>query len=134
MKYRLLAVILLLASLTIQADPFHEWNWTNATNYENGQIIGADDTLTTTLYCDDTPNASGGPYNIAIALDDPGAPPSIEDMGPVVQGRPGTYECIARHTSSMYGTESGDSNPANFTVTVGDLGFVPRPPTNLTIQ
>ena len=131
---KVVILIALLASITIQADPIIQWGWDNATNYENGQIIGVTEILTTTLYCSDTPGNSGGPYNIAVALDDPGAPPSIEDMAPVVQGQAGTYACVATHTSSLYGEESGYSNEANFTVTAGDLGFVPRPPQNLTLQ
>ena len=124
----------LLGSLTIQADPFKIWDWTEPTLYENGNLIPASDTLTYTLYCNDTSGEQGPPYEIAIALDDPGAPPSQEDMAPVVRGRAGTYYCVATAASTAFGSESGYSNETNFTVTAASLGFVPRPPTNLSFQ
>lgn len=134
MKYvKMLVAIVLLGSLTVQADPFKTWNWTPPTNYENGQIIPTTDGLSYTLYCNDVSGDIGPPYEVLIPLDDPGAPPSYEDMGLVVAGQAGTYYCVATATSSN-GSESGYSNETNFTVTVADLGFVPRPPTNLTFQ
>jgi len=129
-----LITALLLGSLTIQADPFKIWDWTGPTLYSNGQPIPGTDILEFTLYCNDTSGESGPPYEVAIALDDPGAPPSQEDMAPVVQGRVGVYYCVSTARSSSYNTESGYSNEVNFTVTSMDLGFVPSPPTNLLFQ
>ena len=124
----------LLGSLTVQGNPFKIWNWTVPATYENLQPIPVGDTLTYTLYCNDSPGESGPPYEVAIALDDPGAPPSTEDMDPIVQSRAGTYYCVSTARSSIHGTESVYSNEANFTVTPGSLGLVPNPPTNLTLQ
>ena len=124
----------LLGSITIEADPFQSWTWTEPTTYTNLAVIPSTDNLSYTLYCNDTPGETGEPYEVAIALDDPGAPPSIEDMAPVVNGQPGTYHCVATTFSSAFGTESVYSNEENFTVTASDLGFVPNPPTNLTLQ
>ena len=125
--------IILLGSLTVEGNPFKVFDWTPPTTYENSQPIPSSDNLTYTLYCNDTPGQSGPPYDVAIALDDPGAPPSTEDMDPVVQGRAGTYYCVATTTSSAYGTESVYSNESNFIVTAASLGNVPNPPTNLTL-
>ena len=124
----------LLGSLTIQADPFKTWTWTEPTQYENGNPIHSTDTITYTLYCNDTSGEQGEPYEIAIALDDPGAPPSIEDMAPVVRGRAGTYYCVATAASFAFNTESAFSAETNFIVTAASIGNVPRPPTNLTFQ
>lgn len=131
MKYRAIAVALLLASLTIQADPYVVWNWVVPTQYENNNPIPSTDALTYTLYCNDQPEQAGPPYEVAIALDDPGAPPSVEDMAPVANGRVGTYHCAATARSTAYGTESVYSNEVNFTVTPDQLGFVPKAPTAL---
>ena len=135
MKYlRISIALLLLAALTVEGNPFKVWNWTEPTTYENAVPIDSADNLTYTLFCNDTPNVSGPPYDIAIALDDPGAPPSTEDMDPVVRGRAGTYYCVATASSSLHGTESVYSNESNFIVTSASLGLVPNPPTNLTLQ
>jgi len=134
MRYRFVIVVLLLASLTIQADPFKTWNWDEPADYANGNPIPASDALTYTLHCNDVAGQQGEPYEVQIALDDPGSPPSIEDMAPAVNATPGTYYCAATATSTAFGSTSGYSNEANFTVTSGQLGFVPNPPTNLTHQ
>jgi len=126
--------LILLGSLTIQADPFKVWNWDEPTQYENNNPIPVSDTLVYELHCNNTPGEAGPPYDVIIALDDPGAPPSTEDMAAVVNGTPGTYYCAATATSTAINTTSGFSNEANFTVTPGDLGAVPKPPTNLILQ
>ena len=127
---RIVVVLILLGSLTIQADPFKEWNWAEPTEYENNVPIPSGDDLTYTLYCGTT---EGGPYDaFSTNMDKP--PPQNIDMAPLVGNNPGTYYCVATARSSIYGTESGFSNEANFTVTSGDLGYVPRPPDNLTLQ
>lgn len=131
---QLFIATVLLGSITIQADPFELWDWVPAALYENGNPIPTSDVQTYTLYCNTTPGEQGPPYDVGIALDDPGAPPSIEDMAPVVQGRVGTYECVATQRSTAYNTESGYSNVENFIATSADLGFVPQPPTLLTSQ
>lgn len=130
-RIRIVTALLLLASITIQADPFKSWDWLPPTTYENGNPIPSTDVLAYTLHCNDTPMEQGPPYEVEIALDDPGAPPSVEDMAPVVQGRAGTYYCAATASSAAYGTTSGFSNEVNFIVTAGSLGYVPKPPTNL---
>ena len=125
---QLLIMGILLGSITIQADPMKLWNWDPALQYENSQPIPATDVQTFTLYCNDTAGESGPPYEVSLALDDVGAPPSNEDMAPVVRGRPGSYHCVATQRSSVYGTESGYSNERTFTVAPMDLGYVPAPP------
>jgi len=133
-KFRAIVALVLLASITVSADPWKTWDWSNPVAYTNGNPIPVTDVLQTNLYCNDMPNESGAPYEVLIILDDPGAPPSIEDMDIVVQGRPGTYYCAATSYSPAFSTESEYSNEANFTVTADSLGFVPLPPTNLTLQ
>lgn len=132
LKY--LTAFILLGSLTIQADPFKTWNWDEPVTYTNGNPIPGTDNLTYTLHCNDTSGETGEPYEIDIALDDPGAPPSIEDMAPVIRGRAGTYHCVSTATSSAFGTTSGYSNETPLVVTQTDLGFVPNPPQNLHHQ
>ena len=129
-----ISALLLLASITVQADPFKLWNWTPPALYENGNPIPVTDTLTYTLHCNDVPMQQGPPYEVQIALDGPGAPPSQEDMAPVVQGRAGTYYCVATSRSSSHGTESEFSNEANFTVTAASLGYVPQAIQDLSLQ
>lgn len=133
-RIRIVTALLLLASITIQANPFKLWDWTPPTTYENLETIPVTDNLSYTLHCNDTPGEQGPPYEVEVALDDPGAPPSNEDMAPVVQNRAGTYYCAATASSSLHGTTSGFSNEANFIVTAASLGYVPKPPTNLTLQ
>lgn len=121
--------LLLLGSLTIQADPFKEWNWTGPTQYENGTIIPPEENLLFTLKCGVT---AGGPYDrFETALEKP--PPHLEDMGLLVQNQPGDYYCISTARSSLWGTESDPSNEVNFTVLPSDLGLRPKPPV-LSIQ
>lgn len=125
---QLFVAAILLGSITIQAEPNKLWDWTPSTTYVNGNVISASDVQTFTLHCNTTPDEQGEPYEIAIALDDPGAPPSVEDMAPVVQGRFGTFYCAATQKSTAFQTESGFSNEVAFTVAPKDLGFVPLPP------
>jgi len=132
--FRAIVALVLLASLTVSADPWKMWNWTEPSAYTNGNPIPGSDTLTYTLYCNDMPGEQGAPYEVLILLDDAGAPPSNEDMDIVVQGRPGTYYCAATARSSAFSTESEYSNESFFTVTAETLGFVPNPPLNLTLQ
>ena len=131
---QIVVAVLLFGSLTIQADPWKLWNWTEPVSYTNGNPIPASDMLHYELLCNDIPGEQGPPYEVLIQLDDPGAPPSNEDMDIVVQGRPGAYYCVSTATSSAFGTTSEYSNEANFTVTADSLGFVPNPPLNLTLQ
>lgn len=119
-----LVMLVLLGSLTIQADPFKEWNWTDPTEYENGTLIPENDDLSFYLKCG---NTQGGPYDqYETLLTEPA--PSVEDMGPLVMNTPGTYYCVATATSSLHGTESDFSNEVNFTVLPSDLGLRPKPP------
>ncbi len=126
-----LIALLLLASLTIQADPIISWDWTNATTYENGLPKETDDVWTETLHCNTTPDERGAPYEIQIALDEPGGPPSPEDMAPVHNGVMGQYWCAATHFSQKYTAQSRFSNEKDFIVTAQNTGFVPNPPTLL---
>ncbi len=130
---RLVAFICLLFVGTAIAAPDLLFDWDVSPTYENGEAIDPLDTLTHTLHCNTTPGEFGPPYEVQIALDDPGAPPSREDMAPVHNGVIGTYSCASTATSSLYGSTSGFSNEVNFTVTAGDLGFVPVAPSNLRI-
>ena len=123
-NFRFALVMLLLASLTIQADPLKVWQWTEPTQYENGQNIPGGDLTDYTLHCG---MQQGGPYPATqtFAMQ---SPPSEEDMAFVVAGLPGTYYCVSTVSSVNHMTTSGFSNEVNFTVLPGTLGFVPRPP------
>jgi hypothetical protein len=117
-------MLVLLGSLTIQADPFKEWNWTGPTEYENGTLIPAEDDLSFNLYCGTT---EGGPYDqYSALLTEP--PPDVQDMGPLVMNTPGTYYCVSTATSSLWNSESAYSNEVAFTVLPSDLGLRPKPP------
>lgn len=117
-------MLVLLGSLTIQADPIKEWNWTAPTEYENGNPIAADDDLSYNLYCGIT---QGGPYDqYSALLNEP--PPDPQDMGPLVMNTPGTYYCVATATSQLWNSESAYSNEVSFTVLPSDLGLRPKPP------
>lgn len=119
-----LIAALLLGSLTIQADPFKEWNWSPPTQYVNGSTIPPSDDLSYTLYCG---NTQGGPYDLfSASLTKP--PPDNMDMAPLVNDVPGVYYCVATATSSIYLSESDYSGEASFSVTGEALGFVPEPP------
>ena len=115
--------IVLLGSLTIQADPFKTWQWTEPTEYENNTAIPAADELSYRLKCGVT---LGGPYDLYETLMQ--EQPSLQDMGPLVSNTPGNYYCIATATSLLHGTESEPSNEVNFTVLPSDLGLRPKPP------
>ncbi len=125
MKYRILALMAVLATLTVTivAEPFYTWDWVAPTAYENGNAI-VGDTLTHTLYCGIT---EGGPYPNSMAFDQQ-SPPALQDMVFAVMGSPGTFYCVSTATSSLFGSESAPSNEANFIVTPSDQGFVPLPP------
>lgn len=134
-KLKIFIAVILLGSLTVQADPLVTWNWTPALTYENGLARDADDNWTTTLHCNTTPGDQGEPYEIMFSLDTPGAPPSVQDMAALVQsGGLGTYYCAATHYSTKYLSQSGFSNETFFTATPQTTGFVPNPPTNLSLQ
>lgn len=124
-----LVASVLLGSLTIQAEPFKNWFWTDPTTYVNGQTIPPGDLTNTTLKCG---MQSGGPYP-AIQVFTDQVSPSSEDMAFVVAGVPGTYYCVATVSSIQYQSESGNSGEVSFTVAPGALGFVPNPPT-LSLQ
>ncbi len=121
---QVLMATLLLGSLTIQADPFKSWSWTDPVQYENATNIPGGDLFNRNLMCG---MELGGPYP-AEKVFDMQAPPSLEDMAFVVAGLPGNYYCVSTVTSAQYGTTSGFSNEVNFTVLPGSLGFVPNPP------
>lgn len=121
---KILAATLLLGSLTIQADPFKTWTWTDPVRYENGQNIPGGDLKSKRLLCG---MEEGGPYP-ATQLFEMQVSPSLEDMAFVVAGLPGTYYCVSTVESVQYGTTSGVSNEINFTVLPGSLGYVPNAP------
>lgn len=122
---QLCVAIVLLGSLTFGlADPFKTWNWTAPTEYENELPIPPADVLSYNLYCG---IVEGGPYDLFGTLLDAN-PPSIQDMGSLVQNTPGNYYCVATATSILNNTESAYSNEVNFTVLPTDLGLIPKPP------
>ena len=123
-KLQWTVAIILLGSLTLQADPFKTWNWTGPTEYENNLPIPAADILSYNLFCSRT---AGGPYDLYTTLLD-SSPPSVQDMGPLVANTPGDYYCVATATSLLHGLESEASNEVNFTVLPSDLGLRPKPP------
>jgi len=115
--------IILLGSLTIQADPFKTFDWISPSEYENNTAIPASDELSYRLKC----GASiGGPYNLyeTTMIEKP----SLQDLGPLVANLPGTYYCVSTATSSLHNTESAASNEVNFTVLPSELGLRPKPP------
>ncbi len=128
--FQLLIAVFLLGTLTIQAAPEKTWSWAEPALYENGEAIPAGDLANYELHCG---TAVGGPYPEAKAFSAQ-SPPSIDDMDFVVQGTPGTYYCVSTVDSLQYISTSGFSNEVNFSVLPVDLGFVPRPPTGLTLQ
>ena len=119
-----IVAMILLGSLTIQADPFKTWNWTGPTEYENNLPIPPEDLLSFNLKCG---TIQGGPYDQYEALLD-AAPPSLQDMGPLVMNTPGDYFCVATATSLLHNTESEASNEVVFTVLPTDLGLRPKAP------
>ena len=121
---RLAVVVGLLGSLTIQADPFKTWTWSDPTTYENGALIPDGDLAGRVLHCG---MEEGGPYP-ATAIFDMQVSPSVEDMAFVVAGVPGTYYCVSTVDSLAWASTSGDSNEINFTVLSTDLGLTPNPP------
>jgi hypothetical protein len=130
MKWHRLAAILLLGTLTIQADPFKTWSWTDPVEYVNNTPIPGGDLHQRKLYCG---MQSGGPYPAEKVMDMQSAP-SMDDMAFVVAGVAGTYYCVMTVESILYFTESGYSNEANFTVTQAQLGFVPKAITDFQIE
>jgi hypothetical protein len=123
-RLRFALVLILLGSLTIQADPLKVWQWTAPTQYDNDSNIPGGDLTDYTLHCG---MQAGGPYP-ATQVFAMQTPPSEEDMAFVVAGLPGTYYCVSTVSSITHMTTSGFSNEINFTVLPGTLGFVPRPP------
>lgn len=121
---QLVIVIVLLGSLTIQAEPLKDWFWTDPSTYENTQPIPGGDLINRTLKCG---MQIGGPYP-AEQIFEMQSPPSKEDMAFVVGGVPGDYYCVSTVWSKLYQSESGNSNEINFPVAPGALGFVPNPP------
>ena len=120
---KILVALLLLGSLTLDAQPFKTWSWVGPSVYENGDPIIADP-LTFRLHCGID---QGGPYPTTVLLDLQTSP-ALQDMVALVMGLPGTYYCVETATSSLFGSTSEYSNEANFTVTPASLGFVPVPP------
>lgn len=123
-------VLSALVAFVAIADPFKTFDWNPPLLYTNGNPIPSTDTLVYDIRCGAT---QGGPYDVIIGVTDPNAPPTLEDLGPLVQGQPGDYYCVAHAFSSAFSTWSEASNEANFTVTPGDLGFVPGAPENFQI-
>ena len=123
--FQLIVAIVLLGSLTIQADPFKTFDWVGPTEYENDMPIPEADVLSYNLLCG---ASASGPYDIEFGIVDPAAPPTVLDIGPLVMNTPGTYYCVMTATSLLHGTTSGYSNEVNFTVLPTDLGVIPKAP------
>ena len=121
---QLVVAAVLLGSLTIQADPFKLWQWTDPIHYENGQIIPAGDLIENTLHCG---IEAGGPYPASIQFDSQFSP-SREDMDFVVSGNPGIYYCVSSVSSLEYGLRSGYSNEIDFSVAASVPDVAPELP------
>ncbi len=121
---KVLIAVVLLGSLTIQADPLKTWQWTDPVEYDNNTPIPGGDLTSKTLLCG---MISGGPYPASKEFEMQ-VSPSIEDMDFVVAGLPGTYYCVSTVASLAWLTTSDFSNEVSFTVLPGTLGFVPKPP------
>jgi len=120
-----IVAIVLIGSLTIQANPFKTFDWVEPTEYENNLPIPEEDVLNINILC--SANA-GGPYTIEFGVVDELAPPTVLDVGSLVQNTPGTYYCVATAASVLHGTTSVHSNEVNFTVFPTDLGLTPKAP------
>jgi hypothetical protein len=121
---RFAAVVFLLGTLTLQADPFKTVEWTGPDEYVNNLPIPDSDEISHRLLCGVT---EGGPYDLTeMLIDSPS--PSLEDMGALVMDNPGTYYCVMTATSSTWNLTSAYSNEVNFTVLPSDLGLRPKPP------
>jgi len=128
---RSLVIAALLMSTVALAALLKTFSWTNATQYENGAVLPPSD-IFTTIHCGIT---SGGPYEVEVGASLDGDVSAQLDVQPLIdQYGTTTFYCVARHNSIQYQTISADSGEVNFTVTPSDAGFVPNPPTNLTIQ
>ena len=125
-----LGVSLLLFVVVAIAEPLINFTWDDPTTYNNGTLIPSGDLERRTLKCGDT---AGGPYPAEVEFQSQ-TPPSLEDMAFLVGNQPGTYYCVTTVWSAQYGTESGPSNEANFTVGPVDTGHIPGPPRNFAIQ
>ena len=144
---QLLVAVVLLGSLTIQAEPFVDWFFVDPTEYENNQPIPGGDLTARTLHCGNNPaditipdgsKAFGNVGSCANRYETSTvfimqASPSREDMAFIVGGLPGTYYCATSVGSIAYLSRSGCSEELNFIVLPGALGFVPKPMT-LSLQ
>jgi len=109
--------VVLLASLTLQADPFLTVAYTKATEYDDGTPIPTEETLTETMYCG---TVSGGPYDVEIAVTY--GPPAYEDFAPCVKGMFGTFYLVMVHHSELTGLTSEYSNEVSFFI-IGNTMF-----------
>lgn len=132
MKYLIRATaIFLLLTLTIDAAPLFDIIFSQVNQYENGAPKDADDVWTWSLYCNDTPDETGAPYELELALPDGPDVTNTVDFAPLfVAGGEGTYHCRAATWSTKYLARSAFSEVEKaFTVTAQSAGFVPVAPT-----
>lgn len=129
MKRAILVVALLLLSTGVLAAPNGTFSATAPTQYVDGNMIPVTDTLTYKVYCG---NVSGNyPYVFDAPNLDVG---TTIDISACVQGQPGTFYFVATATSTVWASESADSNETTRVYTAGDLGKTPLAPTLFTIQ
>ena len=129
MQKILLGLVLYFGMMVASAFPILTWTWVAPLLYGNGVSIPASDVLSYNLYCGN----DGVSFSDTIVFSS-STPPSVEDMAFAVKGTPGTYACAATAVSSEWNSESDFSEIVTFTVTPADLGFIPNPPTLLSVQ
>lgn len=129
MKLRAIVLLALFFTAPTWAAPNATLSATAPIQYEDGNMIPVTDTLTYTVYC----GSVTGDYPFAFPAPNLDVGTTI-DISACVQGTPGTYYFVATATSTVFASESSDSNETTRTYTVVDLGKVPLAPTLFTIQ
>lgn len=102
---------------------------TAPTQYVDGTMIPATDTMTYKIYC----GSDSGVHPFVFDAPNLDVGTTI-DITACVAGSPGTYWFVATATSTVHVTESGDSNEISRVYTASDLGKTPLAPTLFTIQ
>ncbi len=131
-KYLLALALLVFLSVCspAYADTNATFSATAPTQYEDGSIIGTDDTLSYFLYC----GTSQGNYNIALnvttELVNGGQSVDVSLCVP----SPGTYYFVATAYSFLYKTESTYSNESSKIFITDDFDHIPMPPIILSIS
>lgn len=129
------AIVLLLAlwatliAVPVWAAPDATLSATAPTQYVDGTMIPATDTLTYKVYC----GSVQGDYPFVFDVPNLDVGTTI-DISACVQGTPGTFYFTATATSTVHSTESDYSNETTRFFSSADLGKTPLAPTLFTVQ